>query len=104
MPTDYIRTCSVAIFAMVIVHLPLCQASPKGEGVSSSPANPGETKSGPPTDGVSSSPEKSGKKGRLDYEHALPFPLPSIDCDPGQQVGSECKRPSPQKGDGSSKP
>jgi hypothetical protein len=53
--------------------------------------------SGSSEDGVSSSPDRpSGARGRLDYKHARPFPLPSIDCDPRQDAsgnGSVLGRP-----------
>jgi hypothetical protein len=36
--------------------------------------------------GISRSPGNSGEsRGRLDYEHALPFPMPSLDCEPAKQ-------------------
>jgi hypothetical protein len=53
--------------------------------------------SGSPGDGVSSSPDRpKGARGRLDYKHARPFPLPSIDCEPRQDTsgnGSVLGRP-----------
>jgi hypothetical protein len=84
------------LFAILVAGTPasaMCQttqqASPKENGVSSSPGNSG--KAGPTSPTVSSSPENPGKKGRLDYEHARPFPLPSIDCAPSQHEGRDGK-------------
>jgi hypothetical protein len=68
------------------------------------PAACQSTKPAPPSAGVSASPEQTGKKkSRLDYKHARPFPLPSIDCEPSNHGGSstsrpdECKPATPQK-------
>jgi hypothetical protein len=44
-------------------------------------------KSGSPTGGVSSAPGSSGKKKRLDYENAKPYPLPSNPREPTPPSG-----------------
>src|SRR5262245_20286623 len=57
-----------------------------------SPAMSQSTQTDSPGAGISSLPGTSGKERRLDYEHARPFPLPSIDCEPSKHDNSSKRR------------